>query len=290
MKNRTNTKSYYRRLLSLFLILITLFNLMSCTDYDDIIYDFYMDTSDGEYNAIKLDFGENNYGIYYIEKNYGIWSLNENQNLFGFEYQPRTQRGGTLDINIATKYSYYQSIIEQNNGFASFYLGETVFRGGKLEFTDNNTIAKLAPDLLYVNEMSIPSGYTVVMTKTKIIESEIIPFETAINNMNFVPDEYFIFISDSASAQYELNHANLYINGATMTGEWKMNGVVIPIRMEMNSKVPYIVIYDISTSDPKPILTSYANILSDNTIELINPTGSVFYAVPEDPIILTKTN
>ena len=115
-------------------------------------------------------------------------------------------------------------------------------------------------------------------------------FCEAINNMNFVPDEYFIFISDSASAQYELNHANLYINGATMTGEWKMNGVVIPIRMEMNSKVPYIVIYDISTSDPKPILTSYANILSDNTIELINPTGSVFYAVPEDPIILTKTN
>ena len=113
MKDRTNTKSYYRRFLSLFLILITLFSLMSCTDYDDIIYDFYMDTSDGEYNAIKLEFGENNYGIYYIEKNYGIWSLNENKNLFGFEYKPRTQRGGTLDINIATKYSYYQSIVEQ---------------------------------------------------------------------------------------------------------------------------------------------------------------------------------
>ena len=78
--------------------------------------------------------------------------------------------------------------------------------------------------------------------------------------------------------------------GSTMTGEWSTNGSIIPIRMDLHEKVPYVEIYDISGPSEKLILKSYANVIDEVSIELVDPEGMVFYTAPTSPVIVTKTN
>ena len=138
--------------------------------------------------------------------------------------------------------------------------------------------------------MFVESNYTVVMTKTKIPEENVIPFEVALENMHFVPDAYFEFLSDQSNSRFSCEMANLWINGSTMTGEWTTNGTIIPISMKLHEKVPYVEIYDISGSSEKLILKSYANVVDNFTIELVTPEGEMFYTTPSAPVIITKTN
>ena len=129
-------------------------SLTSCKKYDEIMLNFYRDTSDDKFNAIEIDLGNNNSAIYFINERYGIWLNEGDKQLFDFDYAPRTHGGGELMIFIATQQSYYKSIIQQNNGFASFYKGKMVF-SGSCEFSDNGTVATISPDKIYTNEMFI---------------------------------------------------------------------------------------------------------------------------------------
>lgn len=283
------TKKHILSFLLLCLCVCLCLSLVACEDYDDIVFNFYRDTCGDEYNAIELNLGANNFGIYYIEKEYGIWYLKDEEFLFDFDYVPETQGGGELMIYVATQQSYYESMIQQNNGLASLYNGKIVF-SGSCEFSDNNTVATISPDNIYVNEMFIEPEYTVVMTKTSIPEENIVPFEIALDDMNFVPDTYIDFISDRNGRKFSCELANLWVDGSTMIGEWNTNGSVIPIRMELHEKVPYVEIYDVSESSEKLILTSYAKVVDDSTIELVSPKGDIFYTAPSTPATITKTN
>ena len=136
---------------------------------------------------------------------------------------------------------------------------------------------------------SVPES-TVIMTKIKLTESEIISFDEALNKMNFVPDTYIDFVSERNGRKFSCELANLWVDGSTMTGKWSTNGSVIPIRMKLHEKVPYVEIYDISDSSEKLILKSYANVIDEASIELVDPEGTVFYTTPTSPVIVTKTN
>lgn len=284
-----NTKKvFYRSTLLLLICFALCLSLFGCKHYDDIVFDFYQDTNNGEYNAITIAFGENNSGIYFIDEDYGIWSYREEKYLFDFDYVPRTQRGGQLMIKIITEQSYYESMVQQNDGLASFYNGKMVF-SGSCEFSNNETVATISPDKIYVNEMYIDPEHTVVMTKASISDEDIVAFEIALDNMNFVPDTYIDYVSDRNSWKFSCELGNLWVDGSTMTGEWNTNGSNIPIRMDLHKKVPYVEIYDISESSEKLILKSYATVVDESSIELVAPEGIVFYTTPTSPVIITKT-
>lgn len=257
--------------------------------YDDKMLDFYRDTRDGQYNAIEINLGNDHSAIYFINERYGVWLNKGEKQLFDFDYVPEVQGGGELMIFIATQQSYYESIIQQNNGFASFYKGKMVF-SGSCEFSDNETVATISPDRIYINEMSIDPNHTVTLTKKRISDEEIIPMEVALDNMNYVPDVYFKFLSDKADTKLSCDMANLWVDGSTMVGEWNTNGSIIPIRMNLHEKVPYVEIYDVSSSIEKLILKSYVNVVDDSTIELVSPEGKIFYTTPSTPVTITKIN
>ena len=277
------------RLISILIILLLCFILVSCKTYDEKMYDFYTETCNGKYNVIEIDFGYDNSAIYFMDEDYGICSIGEDKFLFAFDYVPRTQRGGQLMIKIMTEQSYYESMVQRNDGLASFYNGKTVF-SGSCEFSDNETVAKISPDNIYVNEMFTVPEHTVVMTKTSIPDEDIVPFAIALDDMNFVPDMYIDYVSKRNGWKFSCELADLWVNGSTMTGEWNTNGSIIPIRMDLHEKVPYVEIYDISGPSEKLILKSYANVIDEASIELVDPEGMVFYTVPTSPVIITKTN
>lgn len=263
--------------------------LTSCKKYDDIMLNFYRDTSNDKFNTIEIDLGNNNSAIYFINERYGIW-LNEGDNqLFDFDYVPKTQGGGALMIYVATQESYYKSMVQRNDGLASFCNGKMVF-SGSCEFSNNGTVATISPDKIYMNEMFIDPEHTVVMTKTSIPDENIVPLNVALSNMNFVPNAYIDYISERNDWKFSCELANLWVDGSTMTGEWNTNGSIIPIRMNFHEKVPYVEIYDISESSEKLILKSYVSVLDASSIELIAPEGVVFYATPTVPVIIAKTN
>ena len=147
-----------------------------------------------------------------------------------------------------------------------------------------------SPDKIYTNEMCIDPEHTVVMTKTRIPDEDIVPFDIALNDMDFVPDTYINYTSDRNGWKFACELANLWIDGSTMTGEWNTNGSIIPIRMVLHEKVPYVEIYDISESSERLILKSYATVVDESSIEIVSPDGVIFYSTPTAPVIITKAN
>ena len=264
-------------------------SLTSCKKYDDMVLNFYKDTSSNRFNAIEIYLGNDHSAIYFINEQYGVWLNKGEKQLFDFDYVPEVQGGGALMIYVATQQSYYESMVERNDGLASFYNGKMVF-SGSCEFSDNGTVATISPDKIYTNEMFIDTEHTVVMTKTSIPDDNIIPFDTVLSDMDFVPDTYTNYTSNRAGCKFSCELANLWIDGSTMIGEWNTNGSVVPVRMYLHEKVPYVEIYDISGSSEKLILQSYATVVDEASIELVAPVGTVFYTTHASPVIVTKTN
>ena len=254
-----------------------------------MVLNFYKDTSSNRFNAIEIYLGNDHSAIYFINEQYGVWLNKGEKQLFDFDYVPEVQGGGALMIYVATQQSYYESMVERNDGLASFYNGKMVF-SGSCEFSDNGTVATISPDKIYTNEMFIDPEHTVVMTKTSIPDDNIIPFDTVLSDMDFVPDTYTNYTSNRAGCKFSCELANLWIDGSTMIGEWNTNGSVVPVRMYLHEKVPYVEIYDISGSSEKLILQSYATVVDEASIELVAPVGTVFYTTPASPVIVTKTN
>lgn len=284
-----HSKRRFGMVLLLTVCVLLSLSLTSCTKYDDIVLNFYKDTSNDRFNAVEIDLGNDNSAIYFINEQYGIWLNKEEKQLINFDYVPETQGGGALMIYVATQRSYYESMVERNDGLASFYKGKMVF-SGHCEFSDDGTVATISPDDIYINELFIDPDHTVVMTKTSISDEEIIPFDAALNDMSFVPDKYIGYTCDRNGWKFSCELANLWVDGSTMTGEWNTNGSIIPIRMDLHEKVPYVEIYDISGPSEKLILKSYANVIDEASIELVNPEGMVGYTAPTSPVIVTKTN
>lgn len=274
-----------------FTLILTLCWLFSACEksYDDIMYDFYQTTCDGQFNAIKISLGNNIEAIYFIEQHYGIWNHNGEDILFDIESTLKIHHGGDLMIKKYSDLSYYKAIVEKSNSEATGYYGDTIF-SGYAQFSEEGTIATFLPNDIHINEMSSVPESTVIMTKIKLPESEIISFVEALSKMNFVPDTYINYTSNRDGWKFSCELANLWVDGSTMTGEWNTNGSIIPIRMDFHEKVPYVEIYDISRSSEKLILKSYATVVDEYSIELVAPEGTVFYTIPTSPVIVTKTN
>ena len=265
-----------------------LFSMSGCENIDQKIYDFYLDTCDGKYNAIQFDLEAPNTATYYIEERYGIFSDGKTQELFAFDHISVKHGGGeNIRMYIATKQSYYRSVAEPGHGSASMYHGEMGFNGS-CEISPDGTTAKVSIDGLHSDKIPPEPGQTLTMTKTKIPDDDVIPFETALQNQHYVPDTYFDFLADRSGMQYICEMANLRIDASTMTGEWITNGAVIPIRLELSDKVPYLCIRDTRDGQDEVILTAYGNMPDDTAMELYEITGKVFYAIPTEPVILKK--
>lgn len=283
-------KKIFAFILTFILILTSCLLFSSCEkSYDDIMYDFYQTTCDGQFNAIKISLGNNMEAVYFIEQNYGVWNHNGENIIFDIESTLKIHCGGDLIIKNFSDLSYYKAIVERDNPQATGYYGDTIF-SGYAQFSEEGTVATFLPNDIHINEMSSAPESTVIMTKIKLPESEIIPFDEALSKMNFVPDTYINFVADRNGWKFSCEPANLWVDGSTMTGEWNTNGSIIPIRMELHEKVPYVEIYDISESSEKLILKSYATVVDEYSIELVAPEGTVFYTTPTSPVIVTKTN
>ena len=283
-------KKIFVYILTLSLILTLCLSFSACEkSYDDIMCDFYRTTSDGQYNAIKISLGNNVEAIYFIEHHYGIWNHSGENIIFDIESTLKIHSGGDLIIKKYSNLAYYKAIVECSNPKATGYYGDAIF-SGYAQFSEEGTVANFLPNDIHINDMCSAPGSTVVMTKIKLPESEIISFDEVINKMNFVPDTYINYTSDRNGWKFSCELANLWVDGSTMTGEWNTNGSIIPIRMYLHETVPYVEIYDISGSSEKLILKSYATVVDEYSIELVAPEGTVFYTTPSSPVIVTKTN
>ena len=263
-------KKTFAFVLTFTLIIAVCFMFVSCEkSYDDMMWDFYLRTSDGQFNAIKIDLGDNTEAIYFIEQRYGIWNDNGENVVFNIVSTLKTQCGGDLIIKKYSDLSYYKAIVECSDPNAIVHYRDTVF-SGYAQFSEEGTVATFSPDYIHINEMSSSTEATVTMTKIKLPESEIISFDEALSKMDFVPDTYIDYTSDRDGWKFSCELANLWIDGSTMIGEWNNNGVIIPIRMELHEEVPYVEIYDISECcSEKLILKSYATVVDGSSIELI---------------------
>lgn len=262
------------------------------TSHDIKNKNFYKNNCDGQFNAITIDFGENSSGIYYIDENYGIISNHENKYLFCFDYFFEKHKEEAIIIYVTNQQTYYRAIVDDCDGTDSLYYGKLAFEGAG-EFSDDDTVLTISPDdilTLESDKISVDPGHNVVMTKTLIPEEDVIPFETAVKDMNLVPDAYFDFLSDPDNSRFSCELANLWINGSTMIGEWSTNGIIIPIRMKLHKKVPYVEIYDISGSSEKLILKSTMRVIDESSLEIVEPEGNIFYVKPATPVIISKTN
>lgn len=114
-----------------FTIILTLCCLFSACEksYDEMMYDFYGNSCDGQYNAIKISLGNNMEAIYFIEQRYGIWSHNGEDALFNIESTLKIHSGGDLIIKEFSDLSYYKAIVEYSNPKATGYYGDTIFSG-----------------------------------------------------------------------------------------------------------------------------------------------------------------
>lgn len=282
-------KKFILCILSISLIAALCLSLSGCEDPEhNIIDNFMYGTDGGKYNAIKIELGDGKEAIYFIDENYGIW--NDDKETFMF-YISLTEPRGKRYVEIF-KYSplaYFKARVECPSLTVVRSEEDEIFYGYPT-VSDNGLVATFLPDNTYVNKLSSQSEATVTMTKIKLPSNEITPHDIAIDNMKFIPDAYFDFVSGKSSSQYLCEIANLWIDGSTMTGEWNTNGSIIPIRMNIHGEVPYIEIYDISGSSEKLILKSYANVIDNSSIELIDPEGEIFYTTPPTPVIITKTS
>ena len=274
-------------------LIVTLCSLLSACEksYDDIMYDFYHNTFDGQFNAIKMTFGNNIEAVYFIEQNYGIWNRDGEIVIFNIDRTREIHGGGDLIIRKASDLSYYKAIVEYSNPKAVCYRGDVIF-AAFAQFSEDETIATFSSDNnnIHINEISSKPNFTVKMTKIKLPASEIIPFDETLHKINFVPNAYLDFISDLNGWKISCKTANFWIDGSTMLGEWNTNGSTIPIRLKLHEKVPYVEIYDVSESTEKLILKSYANVIDSSSIELVEPEGKMFYTTPSSPVIIAKTD
>lgn len=276
----------------LILIIILCLSLFGCIKkYDDIMFDFIYENDDGKFNAIRIESENGVEAVYFIDERYGLWINDKETVMFTINRTYHTHGGGDLIIAKFSALSYYKSIVEHNGQVITAFdpFGEWIFVG-YANFSDKGTVATFSSDNITVNEMSTNSKQTVIMTKVNIPADEIVPIDVALENMHFVPDAYFEFLSDQSNSRFSCEMANLWIDGPTMTGEWTTNGTIIPISMKLHEKVPYVEIYDISGSSEKLILKSYANVVDNSTIELVTPEGEMFYTTPSAPVIIAKTN
>ena len=272
-------------------LIVTLCSLLSGCEksYDEIMYDFYQTTCDRQFNAVKINLGNNVEAIYFIEQHYGIWNHNGEDIIFDIESTSKIHRGGDLIIKKYSDLSYYKAIVECSDPKSTGYYGDAIF-SGYAQFSEDGTVATFLPDDIHINEMSSEPGSTVVMTKINLSESEIISFDEALRKMNFVPNTYIDFVSDCDGWKFSCEVADLWIDGSTMIGEWSTDGSIVPVRMKMHEKVPYLEVYDVSGPFEKLILKSYSKVVDDSTIELVAPEGEIFYTTPSTPVTITKTN
>ena len=48
--------------------------------------------------------------------------------------------------------------------------------------------------------------------------------------------------------------------------------------------------YDVSGSSEKILFKSYANVIDESTIELVEPKGELFYTTPSSPVTIKKAD
>ena len=272
------------------LIIALCSSLFGCEkSYDDIMANFIYENGDGEFNAIKIEIENEGEAVYFIDESYGLWITDKETIMFNIYHTLHTQSGGDLIINKFSALSYYKAIVEYSDPKSAGYYGDVIF-SGYAQFSKDGTLATFSPDNVHINEMSSKPEAIIKMTKRNLSASEIIPFDVALRDMNFVPDAYNDFVSDRDGWKFSCEIADFWVDGSTMTGEWNTNGSIIPIRMKLHEKVPYIEIYDISGSSEKLILKSFANVVDGSSIELLTPEGEMFYTTPSASVIITKTN
>ncbi len=279
----------FQKGLLLFLCCITLISFTCCRAKDaDKWYNFQRNQHDGTYNAIIIDFEENNKITFFLEEQYGIWEKNGQQQLIQFNFWATPSTAGPIgegdfEINLITPQTYYSSVVYGSSA-GSTAIGELVFRShtDTITYSDDDSVASITPNEWTVNKITENSQESITMRKVALPADQIASFETKIDELNFIPYEYYEFLNAKSGEKYVFEAANMWVDAVTKIGEWENGGVIIPVRMEFSDKVPYVKIYDITDSGEKWIFDAFAICESSDSfkIEAVYK-NEVFYAKPE---------
>ncbi len=276
-----------KKVFLLFLCFITIISLASCTaKHADNWDDFQHNQFDEKYNAIIVDFEENNKITFFMEEQYGIWEKNGHTELvyFSFQHLPATHGDtgtGDVEIRLITLDDYYRYVIEEY----PFPPAEKIIFGASAEtiqYSADKTIATITSNEWWLDEISEKSWQSLTLKKVLLPSNQIVPLKESIAQMKYVPDTYFEFLDVKSENRYVCETANFWVDATTKIGQWETNGTIVPIEMNISEKVPYVEIYDISNTEKVLIFKAYANVQSNTSLTIDQAdVDKIFYAKPD---------
>lgn len=176
----------FLKTISCFICCSVVILLFGCTSIDDRWDDFYMNTDDGQYNALVCEISEDSTVTYYIDDGYGIWVENGTTHLIELEYIPKRHGGGCFEILECVFSSYYTEA-----GYTVWnHRDDTLIFRANGELSENDAAAVFEREGFDVNEITDGSVESIVIKKMLIPAEEIVSYEQAVEACNFVPDEY----------------------------------------------------------------------------------------------------
>ncbi len=190
-----------------------------------------------------------------------------------------------------TEMDYYRSVAA---GYEVPSAGTVIFSGGGFSFPDitlseDGRMATFSPEKIYYNLLFDDPARTVVMEKVLLPVEEIPAVADLIASMQFVPEVYLDFAAPTEGERFACDTAGFWVDATTGIGEWTTSGTVVPIRLTLSDKVPYMEIYDISGDTEKRILAAYATPVNAATMEITAiEQNDMLYTTPAEPLILQK--
>ena len=286
---------------SVILICFLLSMLSSCRAGDaDKWYAFQQDQHDDQYNeqynAIIIEFEESNVITFFLEEQYGIWEKNGHQQLIQLNLMETLSTAGPigegyLQINLITPQTYCWSVI-YGRGAGSAAIGEAVFSShtDTITYSDNGSVATITPNERTKNKITESSQEPITMRKVLLPAEQVFSFEQKIDELNFVPNEYYEFLNAKSGEKYVFEAANIWVDAVTKIGKLENGSLIIPVKMEFSEKVPYVKIYDISGSVEKCIFDAYVTCEKADSLKIeIAVENEIFYANPLGTTILKTT-
>ncbi len=268
----------FRSVLLCFLACVAVCSLVGCRlgKEADAWLAFMTDTQDGAYNAILMEWEENNKITFFMGEDYGLWEKDGKREIVSFYFweQPSTSGPtgyGDMYIYLITP-EYYYYATAHNSYVAALGVnpeydgGKRLFdaAGGNIAYSEDGSTATVSEGSFGEGVVST-SPSTVTMSKVRLPDEELVSLVTAIEEQHFVNDAYFEFIKTAEGDKFVLEEVDLWVDATTMVGEWTSGGKTLPVRLHLSDKVPYLAIYDLSNDREKLIFSGYGS--AHNTVQ-----------------------
>lgn len=258
------------------IVSVSLLFLTACTSDDNLLYSFINDNCNGEYNAIHCYAGDDCELFYYIDYGYGVCISNAGRAIIKLDYvSPLYEKNEFLFVYEATPESLSRALNEGNE-LVDGTRGTLKFWGPGV-FSDGNTVFTFLDDHEIPGGIVETEGQPLTFRKISINSKDIVPLELLIEELNLLSDDYNSFLEVTDGQKFVCEEAGFWVDAVTKEGEWNANGAIVPIKMVLSDKAPYVEIYDLSDGRQKRILTSYGRMIDCDTLLLTENHGDMLY-------------